>query len=51
MGVDRLSDRGATLRARFKTLPSQQYSVGRELNLRVKERFDAAGIAFPPPPV
>jgi hypothetical protein len=22
--------------------------VGRELNLRVKQRFDAAGIAFPP---
>lgn len=50
MGVDRLSDRGATLRARIKTLPSQQYLVGRELNLRVKKRFDDAGIAFPPPP-
>jgi small conductance mechanosensitive channel len=50
MGVDRLSDRGATLRARIKTLPSQQYLVGRELNLRVKKRFDDASIAFPPPP-
>ena len=48
MGVDRLTDKGATIRARIKTLPSQQYLVGRELNLRVKERFDAAGIAFPP---
>ncbi|HYK61903.1 MAG TPA: mechanosensitive ion channel family protein [Bryobacteraceae bacterium] len=50
MGVDRLGERGATLRARIKTLPSKQYLVGRELNLRVKERFDSAGIAFPPPP-
>jgi small conductance mechanosensitive channel len=50
MGVDKLSDRGAALRARIKTLPSQQYLVGRELNLRVKKRFDDAGIAFPPPP-
>jgi small conductance mechanosensitive channel len=49
MGVDRLTDKGATIRARIKTLPSQQYLVGRELNLRVKERFDGAGIAFPPP--
>ena len=49
MGVDKLSDRGASMRARIKTLPSQQYAIGRELNRRIKERFDAAGIAFPPP--
>jgi moderate conductance mechanosensitive channel len=49
MGVDKLSDRGATIRARIRTLPSRQYLVGRELNRRIKERFDAAGIAFPPP--
>jgi small conductance mechanosensitive channel len=48
MGVDRLGEKGATLRARIKTLPSQQYGVGRELNLRVKQRFDHAGIEFPP---
>ena len=51
MGVDRLGERGAVIRARIKTRPSRQYSVGRELNLRVKQRFDTAGIAFPPPPV
>jgi small-conductance mechanosensitive channel len=50
MGVDRLGERGASIRARIKTLPSQQYGVGRELNRLVKERFDEAGIAFPPPP-
>jgi small conductance mechanosensitive channel len=49
MGVDRLGDRGATIRARIKTLPSQQYLIGRELNRRIKRRFDAAGIQFPPP--
>jgi moderate conductance mechanosensitive channel len=49
MGVDKLSDRGATIRARIKTLPSQQYLLGRELNRRIKQRFDAAGILFPPP--
>ncbi len=49
MGVDKLGERGAVIRARIKTLPSQQYGVGRELNRLVKERFDAAGIAFPPP--
>lgn len=49
MGVDKLSDRGATIRARIKTFPSRQYLVGRELNRRIKERYDAAGIAFPPP--
>jgi small-conductance mechanosensitive channel len=49
MGVDRLGEHGATIRARIKTLPSVQYLFGRELNRRVKQRFDAAGILFPPP--
>src|SRR5579862_3138015 len=48
MGVDRLSDRGVAIKARIKTLPSQQAVVGRELNRRVKSRLDAEGIAFPP---
>jgi small conductance mechanosensitive channel len=50
IGVDKLGERGAVIRARFKALPSQQWGPGRELNRRVKERFDAAGIGFPPPP-
>jgi len=48
MGIDRLVDRGVTLRARIKTLPSKQALVGRELNRRVKARLDAEKIAFPP---
>jgi small conductance mechanosensitive channel len=50
LGVDRLAARGATVKARIKTLPSKQAVVGRELNRRVKARLDALGIAFPPPP-
>lgn len=49
MGVDKLGERGATIRARIKTLPSRQYLIGRELNRRIKQRFDAAEILFPPP--
>lgn len=49
-GVDRLSDRGVTIKARIRTLPSKQAIVGRELNRRVKARLDAEGIAFPKPP-
>lgn len=46
MGVDRLSERGVTIKGRIKTLPSRQAIVGRELNRRVKARLDAAGIPF-----
>jgi small conductance mechanosensitive channel len=49
MGVDKLGEHGSTIRARLKTLPSRQYLIGRELNRRIKQRFDAAGILFPPP--
>lgn len=49
MGVERLAERGATIKARIKTLPSKQAEVGRELNRRVKARLDADGIAFPNP--
>jgi small-conductance mechanosensitive channel len=48
MGVDRLTEHGAVIRARIKTVAAHQANVGRELNLRVKAAFDAAGIAFPP---
>jgi small-conductance mechanosensitive channel len=48
MGVDRLVERGVTVKARIKTVPSKQAVVGRELNRRVKLRLDAEGIAFPP---
>jgi small conductance mechanosensitive channel len=49
IGVDRLGERGAVIRARIKTLPGRQWDYGRELNRVVKERFDGAEIEFPPP--
>jgi small-conductance mechanosensitive channel len=47
LGVERLGDKGAVIRARLKTRPARYLEVGREFNLRVKQRFDAAGILFP----
>jgi small conductance mechanosensitive channel len=46
-GVERLGEKGAVIRARLKTRPARYLAVGREFNLRVKQRFDAAGVAFP----
>jgi len=34
---------------RIKTRPVRQWRVGRELNLRVKKRFDQLGIQIPLP--
>lgn len=47
VGIDRLADRGATIKARIKTVPGKQGLVGRELNRRVKTRLDAEGIKSP----
>jgi hypothetical protein len=46
-GVERLGEKGAVIRARLKTRPARYQAVGREFNLRVKQRFDAAGVTFP----
>ena len=40
LGVDQLSSTGVVIKARFKTLPLQQWTVGREMNRRIKARFD-----------
>lgn len=47
MGIDRLLDKGITLKARIKTLPAKQALVGRELNRRVQAKLSAAKITFP----
>lgn len=44
VGIDRFSDAGVIIQARFKTLPIQQWTVGREFNRRMKRRFDELGI-------
>ncbi|MFT8247317.1 mechanosensitive ion channel domain-containing protein [Roseomonas sp. BN140053] len=49
MGVEKLAETGVVLRARLKTDPSQRWPVTRELNRRVRARFDELGIIIPSP--
>jgi small conductance mechanosensitive channel len=49
LGLDRFEDSAVIVRARTKTRPIQQWSVGRELNRRLKKRFDELGIEIPFP--
>lgn len=50
-GVDQLADSGVVLKARIKTQPIKQWTVGREYLKRIKLAFDAAGIEIPFPHV
>jgi moderate conductance mechanosensitive channel len=47
LGVDKLGDSGAIIKARFKTIPNQQWMIGREMNRRIIRRFTEAKIALP----
>ena len=49
MGVERLGDSGVIMRIRLKTEPTQRWAVARELNRRIKRRFDELGIDIPYP--
>ena len=49
LGVQSLGASGIALRIAVKTEPSMQWSVERELRLRLKEAFDEAGIEIPFP--
>ena len=49
MGVHQLGDSGVVIRVRLKTEPSQRWAVGREMNRRIKRRFDELGIEIPYP--
>ncbi len=49
VGVDSLADSAVVLKARIKTMPVRQWSVGREYNRRIKLAFDDAGIEIPVP--
>jgi small-conductance mechanosensitive channel len=49
MGVDKLGDFAQVIKARFKTLPSRQWLVGREMNARIIKRFGEARIDMPFP--
>ena len=49
IGLDRFEQSAVIIQVRLKTLPSRQWSVGREFNRRFKKAFDAAGIEIPFP--
>jgi small conductance mechanosensitive channel len=48
-GIQSLGASGIAIRLVIKTEPSEQWGVERELRLRLKEAFDAAGIEIPFP--
>ena len=47
MGVDKLTDTAWIMRVRMKTQPSSRWAVTRELNRRIKMRFDERAIESP----
>ncbi|MGH8058963.1 MAG: mechanosensitive ion channel family protein, partial [Candidatus Entotheonellia bacterium] len=49
LGVDRFADSAVIIKARLKTKPIRQWSVGREFNRRLKKAFDERGIQIPFP--
>ena len=49
LGVQELGPDAVAIRMRVKTTPGDQFDVARELQLRVKEAIDAAGIEIPFP--
>jgi small conductance mechanosensitive channel len=48
-GVDDFRESEVTIKARLKTVPIQQWNVGREYRRRLKKAFDARGIEIPFP--
>ena len=49
LGVDAFADSAVVIKARIKTKPIKQWTVGREFNRRMKKRFDQEGIEIPFP--
>jgi small conductance mechanosensitive channel len=48
-GLDRFADSAVIIKCRIKTKPIQQWRIGREMNRRIKNIFDAKGIEMPFP--
>lgn len=48
-GVDKFADSAIMLRARIRTIPGKQWTVGREFNRRMKKAFESEGIEIPFP--
>ena len=49
LGLDSFADSAVIVKARLKTRPIEQWTVGREFNRRMKRRFDELGIEIPFP--
>lgn len=49
LGVDKFADSAVIIKARIKTQPISQWAVGREMNRRIKKKFDELGIEIPFP--
>ena len=49
LGVDKFADSAVIIKARIKTEPIKQWAVGREMNRRIKKRFDEENIEIPFP--
>ncbi len=51
LGLDQFADSAVIIKARTKTKPIKQWSIGREFNKRLKKRFDELDIEIPFPHV
>jgi small-conductance mechanosensitive channel len=51
LGVDQFADSAVIIKARAKTMPIQQWRIGREFNRRMKKKFDELDIEIPFPHV
>jgi small conductance mechanosensitive channel len=49
LGLEQFADSALVIRARFKTVPIEQWAVGREYRKRLKVAFDREGIEIPFP--
>jgi len=49
LGVDKFADSAVIIKARIKTKPIRKWTIGREMNRRLKKKFDETGIEIPFP--
>ncbi|HRW62484.1 MAG TPA: mechanosensitive ion channel family protein [Bacteroidales bacterium] len=49
MGLERFDDSAVVIKARLKTIPGEQWFLGREYRKRLKKAFDTHGIEIPFP--
>ena len=51
IGVEAFGESSILFRVRIKTVPIQQWGIGRALRRRIKTAFEKRGVQFPPRPV